>query len=212
MDLHALAIVGGIWLSLLYSATVMPASVWVIQLTVSRGGKTGLLAGLAMALGQVPWCLAASLVLFQFPALWQAADLWLRAAAAAFALWMAVRNARSAPVRILRLEVRESGPTLFRQSFWRSLVMPWRLAVWAAFIVSVSVHLRGPGWEAACLFTVGALAGQMLWFGHFVVVAVLFGRRVPEDICLRSMNKFRLLATLVAGGLALIILAPIGLA
>lgn len=209
MELHTVAILGGIWLSLLYSAAVVPASVWVIQLTVSRGWVCGLMAGIGMAMGQLPWCLGASLLLFGLPGFWQAADLWLRLAAAAFALWMAARSARAPRIRALKLEVTGSAWALLQKSLWRSLIMPWRLPLWAAYIVSVSVHLRGPGWEAASLFTIGALAGQLLWFAHFTLIAGLFGHRVPQDISLHSMNKLRLLATVVQGGLAFIILSPL---
>ncbi|MEX0331538.1 MAG: hypothetical protein AB3N64_08965 [Puniceicoccaceae bacterium] len=204
-----LAIVGGIWMSLLYSATVMPASVWAIQLTVSRGWLCGLACSLGLALGQLPWCVAAALILFEFSGLWQTVDLGLRALAAGFLLWMALRSARAPAVRALRVETESGTWALVKSSFWRSLVMPWRLPLWAGLIVSVSVHLTGPGWELAPLFGFGALVGQLGWFAHFVLIAGLFGRRVPEDISLRSINKLRLLATVVLAGLALIILAPV---
>ena len=70
MSLSELAILGGIWISLIYSATVMPATVWVIQLTVSRGWLSGIAASAGLALGQLPWVLAASLLLFQSPQTW----------------------------------------------------------------------------------------------------------------------------------------------
>ena len=204
------ALIGGIWLSLLYSATVMPASIWVIQLTVSRGWVSGLLAGSGLTLGQVPSCLVASLLLFQAPHIWQSVDLWLRIGAAIFLLWMSMRSAKSAPVGSLTLHIRGSRRALFVSSFWRSLTMPWRFPLWCGIILSISIHLRGPGWEAAGFFTIGAVIGQILWQAHFILLAGLFGKRVPEDISLRSMNKLRLLATIVLGGLAVIVLAPIG--
>ena len=211
VELIKLAILGGVWLSLLYSAAVMPATIWVIQLTVSRRWPSGLAGGLGLALGQLPWCLAASLLLLQFPVFWQAADHWIRAAAVLFLVWMAVRSARARPVAAIRLTVEGSNWGIFQASLWRSLVMPWRLALWAALIISIGVHLRGPGWMAACLFSVGCVLGQLAWHLHFIIVAALFGKRVPEDISLHSMNKLRLLATLVLGGLVLIIIAPIAL-
>ncbi|HSH08956.1 MAG TPA: hypothetical protein VK995_01115 [Oceanipulchritudo sp.] len=209
MDLVKLAILGGVWLSLLYSAAVMPASVWVIQLTVSRGWLSGMASALGLSAGQIPWCLAASLLLFQMAPLWQTADLWLRAVAVVFLVWMAIRSARAKPVQVLRLQVQGSDWALFKASFWRSLVMPWRLPLWASLIISISVHLRGPGPLAAGLFAVGCLLGQMAWHLHFIIISGLFGHRVPEDISLHSMNKFRLLATMVVGGLVLVIVAPI---
>jgi threonine/homoserine/homoserine lactone efflux protein len=209
MSMIEFAFIGGIWLSLLYSATVMPASVWAIQLTVSRGWTHGLFASAGLALGQVPWCLAAGLLFFQFAETWQALDLWLRAAAAGTLLWMAIRSLRAPPVTTLQLETGESRLALLRLSLWRSLVMPWRFPLWAGLVVSVGIHLRGPGWELAGIFTLGAVVGQIAWFFHFILIAGLFGKRVPEDISLRSLNKLRLLATVVLGGLALIILAPV---
>jgi threonine/homoserine/homoserine lactone efflux protein len=203
------AILGGIWLSLLYSATVMPASVWVIQITVSRRWIAGLTSALGLSLGQLPWCLLASLALFQFPAFWQSVDFHLRICAILFLLWLAYRCMKAPEVRTLRIETNASLPQLFGTSLWRSYIMPWRFPLWAAFILSVGVHLRGPGWAAACLFTLGAIVGQLVWHFHFIVVAGLFGHRVPEDISLRSLNKLRLLSATVSAGLAFIILAPI---
>lgn len=87
--------------------------------------------------------------------------------------------------------------------------MPWRFPVWAGLLITMSIHLRGPGWEAAVLFTAGTFIGQMAWALNFVFLAGLFGHRVPEDITLHSMNKLRLLAIIVPAGLILVILAPV---
>lgn len=209
MSASNLAILGGIWLSLLYSAAVMPATVWVIQITVSRGWLAGATAAAGLSLGQLPWCLAASLILFRTPEVWQSLDLPLRILAVAFLFWMASRCLRSGQVTQLQTDFSHGKATLFRTSFVRSLLMPWRLALWSAIILSIGIHLRGPGPDAAVFFAVGALAGQGLWHGHFIVVAGLFGHRVPEPICLRSLNKLRVLATAVNVGLALVILAPV---
>lgn len=203
------AMIGGLWLSLLYSAAVMPATVWVVQLTVTAGWRTALKAALGLSLGQLPWCLAAALVLFEVPMVAQALDTGLRVLAVVLLVWMAFRNIRAGMVHSLHLDGAVAGHSLFRTAFWRSLSMPWRLPLWICLIVSVGVHLRGPGWPAAAPFTMGALLGQMLWLGHFILVAGLFGLRVPEPICLHSLNKLRLLGSLVLGGLALIILAPL---
>jgi threonine/homoserine/homoserine lactone efflux protein len=205
----SLAILGGIWLSLLYSAAVMPASVWVIQVTVSRRWLAGGAAALGLSLGQLPWCLLASAALFEFPQFWQAFDLHLRICMVLFLLWMASRCLKAPTVKGLKIETSAGVSQLFRLSLWRSFVMPWRLAVWAAFIVSIGIHLRGPGWQAAVLFSLGAVIGQLLWHVHFMVVAGLFGHRVPEDISLHSLNKLRLLSVTVSAGLGLIILAPV---
>jgi threonine/homoserine/homoserine lactone efflux protein len=209
MDVPNLAIIAGIWLSLLYSAAVMPASVWVIQVTVSRGWIAGGTAATGLSLGQFPWCLAASLILFRTPAFWQSIDLPLRLLAVAFLLWMASRCLRCGEVQHLKTESPASLGLLFQTSCIRSLLMPWRLPLWSAFILSIGIHLRGPGAEPAIFFALGAVIGQLLWHGHFILVAGLFGNRVPEPISLRSLNKLRLLATTVNGGLALVILAPV---
>lgn len=209
MAFPSLALIGGIWLSLLYSAMVMPASVRVIQVTVSKGWRAGLVTGSGLSLGQLPWCAGACLLLFQAPAFWQRADLPLRALSVLFLLWMARRGMRAPEVLCLRTDCPQASGELFRLSFWRSLTMPWRLPLWMAFIVSVSIHLRGPGATAALFFSLGALLGQLLWQGHFIFLAAVFGHRVPEGISLRSLNKLRLLATAVGLGLILVILAPV---
>lgn len=206
-----MALLAGVWLSLLYSATVMPATVWVIQLTVSRSWGLGLLAGAAMALGQLPWIWVSAGALAEGPHIWRTIDPWLRLPLAGFLFWMAIRIARTGPVKGLRVEVQASARQIAQAALKRSLLMPWRLAVWFCLIFSVGAHLRGPGWEVLPGFLLGALTGQLLWHGHFVAVAALFGKRVPEPICLKSMNKFRLLGTLVTGGLGLLILLPLAL-
>jgi len=205
----SLAILGGMWISLLYAAGVMPASVWTIQVTVSRGWKEGMVTLAGLSLGVAPWCLAASLILFNFPVIWQKADLPLRVGTAAFLLWMASRCWKAPAVGQLKIHSPQAMASLFGISLWRNLVMPWRLAVWAAFIVSIGIHLRGPGSVAALFFVIGAVLGQFLWHVHFLVIAGLFGRTVPEPICLKSLNKLRLLAVTVYAGLALVILAPV---
>ncbi len=200
---------GGIWISLLYSATVMPATVWVIQLTVSRGWLSGLAASLGLAAGQLPWALATSLLLFQNPAFWQKADPYARAIMVVFLIWFAWRSARASRIRALRLVVSGSNWALFKSSAWKSMVMPYRFFIWSAIIIAISIHLRGPGWQAAGYFTLGSSLGLLAWLVHFVVLAGLFGKSVPEDITLHSMNKLRLLATIVPAGLVLVILAPV---
>lgn len=209
MSIPNLALLGGVWLSLLYAAGVMPASVWTIQVTVSSGSKQGIVALWGIALGTAPWCLAAALILFNFPRLWQFLDLPLRLGASVFLVWMAACCWKASEVQSLRPGTLAEGESLFRVSFWRSLVMPWRLALWASFILSVGIHLRGPGSLAALFFTFGALIGQVLWHGHFLVIAGLFGHSVPEAVSLKSLNKLRILAVTVFSGLALVILAPV---
>jgi hypothetical protein len=113
------------------------------------------------------------------------------------------------PVTNLRLVVQGSYWAILKSSAWRSMVMPWRFPVWAGLIITMSIHLRGPGTEAAALFTAGTFIGQIGWAFHFLVIAGLFGHRVPEDITLHSMNKLRLLASIVPAGLVLVILAPV---
>lgn len=206
-----MALLGGVWLSLLYCAFVVPATVWVIQLTVSRGWWCALLTGGAMAAGQVPWSLAAGAALADGEHFWRVVDPWLRLPLAGFLMWLALRMAKTGPVRALRVEVPTGTLRLMRAALHRSLLMPWRPLIWFALIFSVGVHLRGPGWDVLPGFIIGTLGGQLLWHAHFILIAALFGKRVPEAISLKSINKFRLLATVVAAGLALLILLPLTL-
>jgi len=207
--MNTFAFIGGIWLSLLYSAMVMPASVWSVQLTVSRSWQSGFTASLGLAFGQLPWVLFASLILFQNARAWQNIDLPLRFAGAAFLIWMTYRCFGSGQVLSLKAKAPAQLQTIFHVAFWRSFAMPWRLALWAVLIISIGIHLRGPGWHAALAFTAGSFFGQLLWLLHFAFLAAIFGHRVAEAVSIRSLNKLRLLATTVSFGLALIILAPV---
>lgn len=202
-----MAILGGIWLSLLYSAAVMPASVWVIQVTVSRGCLSGISTASGLSLGQFPWCLLASALLFQGPVFWGLIDIPARVFLIAFLSWMTWRCIKAPPVQGLHVETDATLTQLFTTGLWRSFTMPWRFPLWAAFIISVGVHLRGPGFTAAVLFSAGAIIGQLVWHLHFIVVAGLFGKRVPVEISLKSLNKLGFLSACVHAGLAIIILA-----
>lgn len=204
-----IALAGGVWMGLIYSAAVPPATYWIVQVAQARGYRTGRTAALAIALGQLPWCLVAALLLFQFPALWQSMDPVLRTGAAGFVLWTGWRSLRAPALKTLACEIPQIQRELFRRSFQRSLLMPWRLPLWAALIISVSIHWRGPGIIPALGFTLGACVGQLLWMLLFLVLTALFGHRVPEAVTIRSLNKLRLLALTVYLGLALIILAPL---
>lgn len=204
-----IALAGGVWMSLIYSAAVPPATYWIVQVAQARGYRTGRTAAVAIALGQLPWCLVAALLLFQFPALWQSADPVLRVGAAGFVLWTGWRSLRAPGLRTLACTIPETQKELFRRSFQRSLLMPWRLPLWAALIISVSIHWRGPGIAPALGFTLGTFVGQLLWMLLFLILTALFGHRVPEAVTIRSLNKLRLLALTVYLGLALIILAPL---
>lgn len=204
-----LAVIGGIWLSLLYSASVPPASVHVIRVTVERGAGKALLSALGMCIGQLPHATVAALLAFSFPGLSRPADPALRMVAAVFLVWMAWRTLKAEPLQRLAFREKSAGMGGFGDSFRRSLFMPHRLPFWICLLLSTGVHLRGPGPGAVPPFVLGAVLGQFAWHLHFIVVAALFGRRVPEPVSLRSLNKLRPLAGIVIGGLAFLLLAPL---
>lgn len=204
-----LAWIGGIWMSLLYSACVPPASMHVIRTTVARGNGQALLSALGMTAGQLPHAALAAVLAFSFPDLSRPADPALRLVAAVFLAWMALKTLKAAPLRQLAFQDGSRGKSIWADSFRRSLFMPHRLPLWICLLLSTGVHLRGPGLEAVPPFVVGAVVGQLGWHLHFIVVAALFGGRVPEPISLRSLNKLRSLAGIVIGGLALLLLAPL---
>jgi hypothetical protein len=73
----------------------------------------------------------------------------------------------------------------------------------------MSLQTKTHPWWAVVMLALGVGAGSFLWWLIFIGLAALFGRKVPEEICLKSLNKLKTLAVVVLFGLVLIGVAPL---
>jgi len=201
-------LVGGIMLAIVYSGGMMASTVWVVQATYSGGIFVGMKTVCALALSQLPWVLMATVLLFSTGEIVITVDPGLRLFFAGAFAWMAFTVKKVPPV--LRLDVRaESLRRSFRNTLKKGFLMPWRWVHWSGVFLSVSIHHRQPGIDGAIMASIGALMGLLLWNFHFIFLTALFGKKVPAPICLKSINKLRLLAFIVFLGLAIVILGPL---
>ena len=109
---------------------------------------------------------------------------------------------------------------VFKPSLGMAITMPLRLPGYIALFLAVSMQVVLLRYEEARAYsglgafsvTLGVVMGAMLWYIYFAILARIFGKRVPEPISLRSLNKLRVLSGLIYLTLAGISLAPLTLA
>lgn len=203
-------LLAGAVLGVVFSVPVVAGAVWCVQVTLAGGFSRGLAASLAIASAQGGWAALAALFLFLKAPTLRPFDWVLRLLAASVLIWMIFSVLQGGRVQSLRLSGDPGRPfSLFLRTFRQAVTMPMRLPGFLALLVAVSLHLAPHGWLNALLLGLGVLGGSAAWWVYFALLAALFGRRVPDAISIRSINKLRILAVAVLGGLALIAVAPL---
>lgn len=191
-------------------ATTMPASVWTVRSTYSFGIRSGLAAALGLAAANFLWSGAAAALLFYRADINYLIDPPLRIIAVILMVHMAWEVKRSRSLESLHLHSNRPKH-MFRSTWLKAITMPWRFPLWLSIIMATGIHLRAPGLGAAFAFALAAFCGSLAWHVYFALLTQLFGRRVPESVSLKSLNKLRFLSFTVLLGLAILILAPLPL-
>ena len=200
----------GIILGVVFAPTMMAGAVWSVRTTLQAGWRGGLAATTAMSAAQVIWSSVAGVLLFAAGHLADYTDTPLRFLAAAVLAFMALAVKRSRPLTQLTNPHPVGSPwAILRRTFSLALLMPMRFAGYAALIVAVSLHLRDYGWANGIGLGIGIGLGSFAWWIFFTILAALFGKSVPEEISLKSLNKLRVLAVAVLLGLATLTLLPL---
>lgn len=199
----------GAVLGTVFATTQVAATVWCVQIAMSRGLRAGLGAGLGIALAQGLSSLLASLIVFTLARWTDHADWGYRFFAGGILAAMGFAVVQSRKIQTLEYEgdLRRFLP-IFGTSFSIMLTMPMLLLGYVAQMIACSLHLRAHHFSNAPLFGLGVVLGSFAWAVYFVLLAWAFGHRVEREITLKSMNKLRFLAVAVLTGLFVIGVLP----
>ncbi len=195
----------GITAGFILSLTLFPGTVWLAKVGVCGRSSQVLAVGLAFWLSHVIWlCVAVPGLLMMSARL-----VPIRAGMhlfAAFVLgYMALKFFRSRRAQSLDdVETLSPPLVLFRNAFNQSLAMPMRLPAAMAILLATGVYTNHPPvWQVLPGVLLGALIGTSWWWGQFTFLSLVFARRVPQQITLKSLNRIRpfcaLLCLLLAG-------------
>ncbi len=199
----------GIILGLVFSTTIVSGAVWCVQITLRRGFLTGLSAGTGIAVAQSLWSSLAAVMVFWLYPFSDSMDWMFRFFAAGVLVYMSTTVFGAEKIKSLRYEGDLKGiGKIFRSTFGIALAMPMRLPGFLALLISMNFHVRQIDYGNAVLIGVGVGLGSFAWWAYYVVLAALFGKRVPEPITVKSMNKLKVLAGSVLLALMFICLAP----
>lgn len=203
-------LLAGLVLGVVFSAPLLAGVTWCIQITLREGWRAGSAAGVGLALAQGFWGGLAAVLIFTLARWVEYLDATLRLMSAAILIAMGLAVQGAGKVTSLRYEGPVRGVLgTFKHTAMHALFMPRRFAGYCALLVAVSLHLRPHGYGNAVLLAIGVAVGSLGWWWHFVLLSRLFGKQVPEEISLKSLNKLRVLGVAVFGGLCLIGLAPL---
>ncbi len=188
----------GIVLGIVFSVATFAGAVWCVQITLKRGYG----AGFGIALAQGFWAVVAVNILFAADQYSFRFDWLFRMGAALVLFYMGLTAVAAERATTLDYEgpLRKGG-AVFRHTFSTALGMPLRLFGYLSYFVATGLHLfphfRGYTFQDTLLLGTGVAIGSLCWWIYLALLAALFGRRVPEPITLKSMNKLRGLAGIV---------------
>jgi len=200
----------GLVLGFIYSVALVSGTVWCVQVTL----RSGLLAGgavvSAIALSQALLGGAAVLALYGLFMVPVPIGTALRLMAVVVFLYMAVKMLFAPKAKTLA-ERRAGGRPgrLFSATFALSITMPMRLGGYLAFSIAAGLPQHGLTGSTVLLLAATVGIGAFIWFGYIVLLARLFGHRVPETVSLRSINKLNTLTAIVFFLVAIITAIPL---
>lgn len=198
----------GITAGFILSLSLFPGTVWLARVGCHGRLVQILAVGLGFWLSQLLW------VWFAIPGLMlMCRQLSFLLAGmhvfAAFVLaYMAIKFFRTRRVESLAVPGPLSRPgELFHLALVQALAMPMRLPAAMAILLATGVYINHPPvWDAQPSILFGALIGVTWWWGQFTFLALVFAKRVPEPITLRSLNRIRPFCGLLFCGLTAVVL------
>ena len=183
----------GITAGFIFSLVLFPGTVWLVKVGMAGTAKQVFVVALGFALSQMFW------LLVSIPGLLMMTKhlAFIRPGMHLFAtfvlLYMAFKTIRTRRATVLS----NAGElpdltTLFRNAFNRALAMPMRLPTAMAILLATGVFINNtPTWKVVPLIIIGGLIGVGWWWGQLFLLTMLFIRKVPEQVTLKSINKIR---------------------
>jgi threonine/homoserine/homoserine lactone efflux protein len=183
----------GITAGFILSLTLFPGTVWLAKVGVAGRASQIAAVGLGFACAQMLWLIVAVPGLMMMVRYLSFISAAMHFFAAFVLVYMGIKFIRTRKAEKLD-DVTElpDALTLFRNALNRSLAMPMRLPAAMVILLATGVYVNHePSWRAVPLILFGALIGVAWWWGKFTMIAILFAKRVPHHITLRSLNKIR---------------------
>ncbi len=208
----AILLLKGFVLGFIFSVVMVTGTVWCVQVTIRYGLFAGLAAALGITLGQSIWiavAVALMTVMWMLPL--QAELAWVfRSLAAVVFLYMSFILFRAKKVSSLSCPpLAGGGKRVFRGTLAVSLGMPMRFFGYLAFCVAAGLNYHAPDLANGGLVVLGAVSGTFVWWLYMVILAAVFGHKVPERVSLRSINKLNPLSGFILLLVCAMTLAPL---
>jgi threonine/homoserine/homoserine lactone efflux protein len=183
----------GITAGFIFSLTLFPGTVWLAKVGVRGRAAQVIAVALGFWLSHVFWLFVAVPGLMMMYAHLSFMRLGMHLFGVFVLGYMAVKFMRSK--RAERIDDAHPLPPL-RQLFFsalnRSLAMPLRLPAAMAILLATGVYTNHPPtWATLPSVLAGGLIGVTGWWAQFSLLAILFAKRVPQPITLKSLNKIR---------------------
>ncbi len=183
----------GITAGFILSLVLFPGTAWLVKVGFVGAKKQVFAVALGFGMSQLFWLLVCIPGLLMMTKHLAALRPGMHLFATFVLFYMAFKTIRSRRVEALD-NVGELPPlkTLFRDAFSRALAMPMRLPTAMAILLATGVFVNNPpAWEVVLPVTLGGIVGVSWWWGQLFLLTVLFVKRVPERITMKSLNKIR---------------------
>ena len=200
--------VEGITAGFILSLTLFPGTVWLARVGVSGRAGQVIAVGLGFWFAQLIWLAVAVPGLMMMSRHLSFIGEGMHIFASFVLAYMGLKFLRARKAENLGDAGELPSPiVLFRNALNRSLAMPLRLPAAMAILMATGVYLNNPPiWQVVPYVLFGALIGVTWWWGQFTFLSVLFAKRVPEHITLKSLNKIRPFCAVLCLCLAAIVL------
>lgn len=194
----------GLTSAFILSLSLFPGTVWVVRLGVVGRPAQVIAACLGFGLSQFLW------ILVSVPGLMMMLKnlhfvvngmYWFAALNLAYMSYKFARTKRAEQLEDVNTEI--AAWQVFRNGFVQALAMPMRLPLAMALVLSTGTFMNNPPIvESIPGILIGAMLGTLWWWGQLGFLAVLFAKKVPVPVTLKSINKIRPLCVCIYAVLA----------
>lgn len=194
----------GITAGFILSLTLFPGTVWLVKVGLVGRASQVLGVGLGFACAQMLWLIFAAPGLLMMVHQLHFFSVAMYLFAAFVLTYMGIKFIRTRKAeRLDDVPELPDARTLFRNALSQSLAMPMRLPAAIVILLATGVFVNHePTWEVLPAIIFGSFIGTVWWWGQFMFLTLLFAKRVPQHITLRSLNKIRPFCAVICLSLA----------